>query len=290
MKNNKKDSKQMLFEMMHKVGGMPLNENYTEEQKDYYRKLVKELTPQERKNFFLDSEYDHSHPNSGNEFHNRAKMYFESLPHNELFDLVSRLDSVSEVLFKMLTEEEKKKIIYNKEVVHPQVIINNLKNVEDVKDYIKYIAHQFPDFYISSNTFRNIPEKHRMLYIYEVMQFSKNKLIDYRDLLRLFFLLEEKNQDTLLRLLDDTKLPYYVAKVKKEQEEDDRIYNLKLKRKKIGIKGLPKVEYGDSGTYAFYDKDTDTYYNNSAQELKNPNDWDKERKDNFFDYGDSGND
>lgn len=31
MKNSKKDSKQMLFEMMHKVCGMPLNENQEEE-------------------------------------------------------------------------------------------------------------------------------------------------------------------------------------------------------------------------------------------------------------------
>lgn len=35
MKNIKKDSKQMLFEMMHKVGGMPLKENLDIDSDDF---------------------------------------------------------------------------------------------------------------------------------------------------------------------------------------------------------------------------------------------------------------
>ena len=37
MKKDKKNTKQKLFEMMHKVGGMPLNENYKSDKLDLQR-------------------------------------------------------------------------------------------------------------------------------------------------------------------------------------------------------------------------------------------------------------
>jgi len=39
------------------------------------------------------------------------------------------------------------------------------------------------------------------------------------------------------------------------------------------VQKLPQVYYGE-GTYAFYDSKTDTYYNKSGQELRNPIEYD----------------
>lgn len=40
------------------------------------------------------------------------------------------------------------------------------------------------------------------------------------------------------------------------------------------LEKLPWVSYGDTGTKAYYDRETDTYYNNAGCELRDPAEYD----------------
>lgn len=40
------------------------------------------------------------------------------------------------------------------------------------------------------------------------------------------------------------------------------------------ISNLPVIPYGNTGTMAHYDADTDTYYNYTGDELRNPEEYD----------------
>ena len=38
---------------------------------------------------------------------------------------------------------------------------------------------------------------------------------------------------------------------------------------------LEYTEYGSTGTYAFWDRESDTYYNDFGQRLRDPNEYDR---------------
>jgi hypothetical protein len=52
------------------------------------------------------------------------------------------------------------------------------------------------------------------------------------------------------------------------------------------VQQLPMVPYGSTGTNARYDADTDSYYNEFGQELRNPEEYDCEGEIGYTPFGD----
>lgn len=219
------------------------------------------------------------------------KEWFDNLP----YDLKKQITYKNFTIYRFnsLNNDDKIKLAFSDYGLNNiKGIIGNLPNDYNRK-FNRFIGKN--RISVGDDIMRLWSENDKIEYFLEFLKYADKagvesyggnyKLRDY-DFTIPFQSLSEKSKEIVLKLTDNEYLKKLIADIQENDVEQERIEKLKIKRKETGVKGLPKVDYG-SGTYAYYDKETDTYYDNFGGELKNPKAWRKEKSDldNLFGGG-----